>query len=103
MQSKDYKKTVDAKNDKTREELNILEEMWEEDRDNMSADQKELRFKLQRTISARESRLNKKQDETLYVEIIKNHFKEVSKTLSTLKKGSAEFKVVSVLLNNLQA
>lgn len=38
MQSKDYKKTVDAKNDKTREELNILEEMWEEDRDNMSAD-----------------------------------------------------------------
>lgn len=60
MQSEDYKKTVDAKNDKTRKELNILEEMWENDRDNMTSEEKDLRFKLQRTISARESRLNKK-------------------------------------------
>jgi len=72
MQSSDYKKTVDKKNDETRKELNILEDLWENHRDDMNADQKDLRFKLQRTISARESRLNKKQDETLYVEIIKN-------------------------------
>lgn len=72
MQSSDYKKTVDKKNDETRKELNILEDLWENHRDDMNAEQKDLRFKLQRTISARESRLNKKQDETLYVEIIKN-------------------------------
>ena len=72
MQSSDYKKTVDKKNDVTRKELDILEAMWENDRDNMTEDQKQNRFKLQRTISARESRLSKKQDETLYVEIIRN-------------------------------
>jgi DNA primase catalytic subunit len=103
MQSEDYKKTVDAKNDKTRKELNILEDMWENDRDIMTSEEKDLRFKLQRTISARESRLNKKQDETLYVEIIKKQFADVKRTLSSLKKGSAEFKVISTLYHSLQA
>jgi len=46
MQSSDYKKTVDKKNDETRKELNILEDLWENHRDDMSADQKDLRFKL---------------------------------------------------------
>ena len=97
MQSSDYKKTVDKKNDETRKELNILEDLWENHRDDMSADQKDLRFKLQRTISARESRLNKKQDETLYVEIIKNQFAELQNVLNLYKKGSSEHKALASL------
>ena len=46
MQSKDYKTQVDAKNEKTKAELDILEDKWLNDRDNMTSDQKELRFKL---------------------------------------------------------
>jgi hypothetical protein len=38
----------------------------------------------------------------MYVEIIRNQFAEVSQTLKSLKKGSSEFKVVSMLYNSLQ-
>jgi hypothetical protein len=46
MQSKAYKTQVEAKNEKTQAELDILEDKWLNDRDNMTTDQKELRFKL---------------------------------------------------------
>lgn len=102
MQSKDYKTQVETKNEKTRQELDILEEKWLNDRENMTTEQKDLRFKLQRTISARESRLNKKEDESMYVEIIKQQFADVAQTMKSLKKGTSEFKVVSSLYNRLQ-
>jgi len=98
---------VETKNEKTRKELDVLEDKWLNDRDNMTTEEKDLRFKLQRTISARESRLNKKEDESMYVDIIKKQFAEVEQTMKSLKKGSSEFKAVSNLYtrlqNNLQA
>ena len=98
---------METKNQKTRQELDILEDKWLNDRENMTTEEKDLRFKLQRTISAREPRLNKKEDESMYVDIIKKQFAEVAQTMKSLKKGSSEFKAVSNLYtrlqNNLQA
>lgn len=64
----------------------------------MTEEQKQERFKLQRTIAARDSRLGKKLDETLYVDIIKNQFADAEAQLKSLKKGTAAYSAVESLI-----
>ena len=65
-----YRLKVQGENGRDQNSLNKLEELWDNDKKNMTTDQKVERLKLQRIIAAREGRLQRKEEEVFYTHLL---------------------------------